>query len=293
MEAAKKKPVGRIILGAAMVLAWIWGIHSCSGSEQPQATVPAPTAQGLMATVEQAQASGHFGQAKVVAATLLRKFPGTPEAAEVTKRLPDIDAGAAQESAANKAQLAEAAKKSEEARVASQAAAAADSIKAKAELAKLLRGFTKKHDEVRHITFYTPKNVGYEGVGSFFTLYLAVGDDGGAALHSRFQYGGDDWLFIEGMTVSVDGKTIPTIPFGFRSIERDNAAGKVWEWHDEVVQTDGIAPYLVMGTAKKVIIRFEGKTYYKDHVLSAAEKQAMLNMTEAYTILRQQKTQAL
>jgi hypothetical protein len=271
-------------IGALVLLIVLLGRFSATSGPDSAPPKPAITAAELLTTVNTRESEGDYKAARIVASTLLTRYPGSPEAIAVKARLPAIDASAAKaQAAATALQAAEAAQ--------AKIQVERDKADAQARVTKALAGFTKEYDEVRHITFYLPRNVAMKGIGTFFGLYLAVEDDGGSSLHAKFQYGGDDWLFIEGMTISVDGTTLPEITFPRGAVQRDNGGGSVWEWHDEAIEGAELKPFMAMAASKKVIIRFQGQQYYKDHVLTDAEKKEIIQMIAVYSDLRKTRGQ--
>ncbi len=102
---------------------------------------------------------------------------------------------------------------------------------------------------------------------------------GAPFLRRVHQYYGEDWLFIESITISVDG-TIHK--FMKDKIQRDNSSGDVWEWSDEAMTTDDYNMYKSIASSQKTILRFDGNKYYKDHVVTKTEKDGINQILDAY-----------
>lgn len=158
--------------------------------------------------------------------------------------------------------------------------------KAAAAAADPLKGLAAERDKMRNITFYqsasSPKYINSNG----FFLYFGKEDSGRVTpLHLVMRYHADEWLFIGKAWAKADGaEVIPPQKTGrLMGWERDNAGGKIWEWSDaEVVGPTAIAAVRKLATAKDVTLRFEGKQYYKDRSLTAAQLKAMRDVIAAY-----------
>lgn len=147
----------------------------------------------------------------------------------------------------------------------------------KAALAKLDKNLNKSTDEVREITWISHKKEPV--LGNKMALYFGT-EQGSAAkypLRLKFQYYDDDWLFVESVIIKADDKTFD---LGSKDFERDNSGGSVWEWNDEPLKDRKMLEAVL--TAKKVIVRFNGKQYYKDFVLPEPQKQAMKDIILAW-----------
>lgn len=205
----------------------------------------------------------------MVGTTLVKQFPESPAALSIADRMKQLDGEIADEAARSKAQ------------------ADARTREDLAKVEKDLAAFHKERDEVNGITYYHDAKVTMQRVDDYFGLYLGVPDKGRPFLRWKFMYAADDWLFIDKLTLNVDGERLPSITFPFGSIERDNSGGRIWEWHDEPLRSDAdMVPFMKLAVAKKVILRYEGRQYYNDRILSDREKQAMLKLMNAYVALR-------
>lgn len=151
----------------------------------------------------------------------------------------------------------------------------------KATKAKALASLRKQRDDVNGINFYNaPESP--QSVANYWKLYLAVPDKGAPYLRFVFMYTGDDWLFIRGVTLNVDGEKLPDVPLNAFRINRDNSGGRVWEWYDEAISDKDLRLFERLVSSKKTIIRYSGSQYYKDRILSQEEKRAMRKVLDAY-----------
>lgn len=190
--------------------------------------------------------------AKKTLSDLVARFPESPQAQEAKSLLLDTDLKIA---ATEKARQFEAAKAAEENRKT---------------LARLDANFIKTTDEIKGVTWVSHKAVPV--LGNYMSLYFGV--KGGSAvaypLRMKFNYYADSWLFVESVTIKADEQVFD---LGKIDFERDNAAGSIWEWSDSRVSDMTMLNKVL--AAKKVVIRYNGRQYYHDFVLSESQKTAM------------------
>ncbi len=150
------------------------------------------------------------------------------------------------------------------------------------ESAAILAKMRKEYDDVRKITFYfdasTPQ---YNNVNNV-SLYIAKSDSGVSLLRFRIRYAGEDWLFIKEYSFKIDDKVFDFYPND--KIERDNTS-TVWEWYDGVANDEALQIVAAIIGSKEAKIRYEGQQYYKDRVITVAEKTALGNVFKAYSLL--------
>jgi hypothetical protein len=149
-----------------------------------------------------------------------------------------------------------------------------------------LKGLQREYDKMQGIAWYrsanSPRYLNANGV----FLYFGKEDTGKVTpMHLSMQYRADDWLFITTAWAKADGIRVD-LPqksgrlFGW---ERDSGGGSIWEWSDaSLTDSQAIDVVKKLSQAKDVTIRFEGKQYYKDKVLSAQQLKAMRDMITAY-----------
>lgn len=210
---------------------------------------------------------GAFSDAIKTASILLEKHPASPEANQAKQLISLAKAGE------EKAKLeAEAAKRAEEQR-----------------LANALHNMRKKHDDIKGVTWYHDKtSPRYNSERSNFGLYIGKEADSKPWLRLLIQYTSDDWLFIERYIVKADDKTFEIVPERFGGVERDNGRGGIWEWYDVAANEREIEIARAVANSKKAVIRYSGRQYHSDRVISATEKQAIKNVLAAYELLSRQ-----
>jgi hypothetical protein len=156
-------------------------------------------------------------------------------------------------------------------------------------LARSIKDLTGKHDTMRGITWYkhaaAPK---YDNTNTFY-LYFGITDDQMLTpLRLKITYSSDSWLFVQSVWGKADGKKIdlPQVSETIMGWERDNSGGKIWEWSDASVETAAeIAAVRQISTSKQTIVRFEGRQYYGDRTLTAAQLLALRETISAYQLI--------
>lgn len=157
--------------------------------------------------------------------------------------------------------------------------------KEKQRLANATRKMRKKYDDMNGITWYydksSPRYTNYNG----FYAYIGKEKNGLPWLRLRIQYAADDWLFIEKYIIKVDGVTYTISEEKYGEIETDNGDGGIWEWLDRAVDNDEFEIIKAVANGKNVKIRFVGKQYYKDKIITSRQKLALRNVLDAYEAL--------
>lgn len=102
-------------------------------------------------------------------------------------------------------------------------------------------------------------------------------------LRFLIQYYADDWLFIDSYTFLIDGNAYT---FSNPDVERDNNS-MIWEWSDTGVAQSGEVVQILYAikNAKEVKIRFNGRQYHKDKVLTQKDIKAIQQPIEYFEAL--------
>lgn len=155
----------------------------------------------------------------------------------------------------------------------------------KERLANATKKLSKKYDDVNEITWYRDRNspayVNYNG----FYAYIGQSKGSKPFLRLAIQYAADDWLFIENYTIKVDNQTYEITENSYGEIKTDNGEGGIWEWLDRQVGSSEYEIIKAVANGKNVKIRFEGKDYRKDKIISLQQKVALRNILDAYKAL--------
>lgn len=159
-------------------------------------------------------------------------------------------------------------------------------IKAAADAA--LARINTTYDKVQQLTWYQHKNQPqYVDITSYIYPYIGRMDSGKTWLRVAINYTDAKtdagWLFFDNIIFSVDGQN--TTKFFNRSdIVRDNDT-EVWETADVEADASYINLLRSIANSTETIIRFQGDEYYDDHIVTAQEKQAILDILAAYDYL--------
>lgn len=194
----------------------------------------------------------HFALAKKILSDLISRFPESPQSQEARSLLTQTNANIL---AAERASQAEAAKAAEEKRKS---------------IARLDANLVKNVDEIKGITWVSHKAVPV--LANYMSLYFGLKDGSAESLPLRmkFNYFADDWLFVQTVTIKADDQVFE---LGKMEFERDHASGSIWEWSDTKAVSREILDKIL--SAKKVVVRYDGRQYYHDYVLPESQKTAM------------------
>jgi hypothetical protein len=110
-------------------------------------------------------------------------------------------------------------------------------------------------------------------------LYIYYNKDLLSGVRLVAQYYADDWLFIEKIKFSIDGKTFTYIP---TDVKRDNDGGYIWEWMDEYMGSENKELIEALANAKSVKIRYDGRQYYDDRTVSASNLQSIKDVYQYF-----------
>ena len=127
----------------------------------------------------------------------------------------------------------------------------------------------------------SPKFVNLNGIYIYFNYV----DDatGPNNLRFRIQYQAEDWLFIERYRFLIDGRELVYIP---EDPKRDNGDGGIWEWFDDPINANSQEIVEALIKAKTVKVRFEGKDYYKDKVITPIQRADLKHTLDMYEALK-------
>lgn len=155
----------------------------------------------------------------------------------------------------------------------------------------LLNTLIPTEDKVNKLEWLEhPRMPKYYNVRSFFFPYIGrLTDTGYTWLRVKANYYGDDWVFFNEIIISADGENT-SVKFGSFETEHKIAYGGVAEIGDFMPDESQIEALKSIENSKETIIRFVGDSSYYDLVLSAADKQAIIEVLAAYEYLRNNPT---
>lgn len=208
-----------------------------------------------------------FSKAESELKTLLQKHSGSEQATEAKSLLTIAENGIIEQKLAQEKEKVE------------------NERKEKERLANATKKLNKKYDDVNEITWYrdrtSPAYVNYNG------FYAYIGQSKGSKpwLRLAIQYAADDWLFIESYTIKVDNQTYEISEGSYGEIKTDNGEGGIWEWLDRQVGSSEYEIIKAVANGKNTKIRFVGKDYHKDKIITEQQKTALRNILDAYEAL--------
>ena len=211
-------------------------------------------ADRLLTQAETALQKNDLKEAQRVASLLAEKHADTPQAARAAEIVALIEKAISEQAAAEKARIAAATAK-----------------------------MRTETDDVRGITFYKDKTTTEYTDANSFHLYIGK-TASEVVLRYRIQYKGDEWLFIENYVIKADDQRFDIAPDYF-DVERDNGYGGIWEWYDARMQPSDVRMVQAIIASKTTTLRYNGKQYYSDRQITAAEKKAMQNVLDAFVAL--------
>lgn len=141
------------------------------------------------------------------------------------------------------------------------------------------------YDKVQKTTWYEHKNVPkYTDICCYIYPYIGRQDNGNAWLRVLLNYTDaktdNGWIFFNKVTFCIDGENTVKY-FGRSDIVRDNDT-EVWETADFAPSAKEIELLREISASSETIIRFEGDEYYYDHIVTAKEKTAIIDVLNAY-----------
>ena len=92
----------------------------------------------------------------------------------------------------------------------------------------------------------------------------------------------DDWLFSRSYTLKADGKTFAITPPPLSGVERDNAAGKIWEWYEIPVTKKEIPMLDAIVAGRELHLRYDGRQYFKDRSIGEEERSRLATVLAAF-----------
>jgi hypothetical protein len=150
-------------------------------------------------------------------------------------------------------------------------------------LSNKLSTLRQVYDQVEDLAFYSDwSSPQYSNINGFF---LSLGYSGKMNLYNlflRIQYTGEDWLFIDGYTISIDGKNYYYKDLYF-DVKRDNNT-KVWEVYSRPVNDADIKILKEIINSTQTIIRCQGKDGRYDMILTYDQKMALKNVLDCYEL---------
>jgi hypothetical protein len=162
-----------------------------------------------------------------------------------------------------------------EARMREQQLAHAELRKAEAErrdkeLAALLKRVSKKYEAAQQTTWYQPHSHSFHWQGSAgFRVYPYIGQKLGQKwMRLRADLTREDWVFVESLTILVDGQTVEIPLSRYKDVDTDVGGGQIYEYVD--LSSQDVLIRKIAG-AKEVHFSFEGRHRRVNYKLSKSD----------------------
>jgi hypothetical protein len=147
---------------------------------------------------------------------------------------------------------------------------------------KKLSPLIKNCDDFKKLCFYRHKNNSKYRNSNDFGIYIGESEND-YYLRLKIQYFAEDWLFVNSVQVKAD-TSVFEIPV--EAFETDHDGGEIWEWSDTEVDTYLLSILETISQAKTVKIRFNGRQYYKERILSPAKIKALKEVLSIYNSIK-------
>jgi hypothetical protein len=166
-----------------------------------------------------------------------------------------------------------------------------DSVKAEVE--KLKQNFDYQYDDIREIGWYTHKS--QSGSKTWYRCCIIAHLRNDGYMYMEDQYYAEDWLFHESITVKVGDSIYHslTVPTYDSSNKTENDGGKIWENISYTDADNDILKAIAEAGDEQVKIRFNGREYYSDKVLSPVDKKAIKETYQLSQTLKKLKSENL
>ncbi len=152
----------------------------------------------------------------------------------------------------------------------------------KLKIANALKHMRRSYDSMEGIAWYQDVSSPIYNNQNGFFLYFGVSDKNKTPSNLRFkiQYHADKWLFIESYEIKADNQKFDKSCY----IERDHST-TIWEWSDTEASSYDLNMIKAVISSKKAIIRFNGKQYRNDKLITPIQKKALENVLTAFSAL--------
>jgi hypothetical protein len=154
---------------------------------------------------------------------------------------------------------------------------------------KDIKGDEKKNELLK---LFSELSIGYDKIENSYIIQSGVDDSPLYAyvghkeketwLRMKIFYKGSNWLFVKSYLVVADNLRYESASSDF---DRDNAGGTIWEWRDTKPNAEQMALLKTITTANEVTVRFYGRQYHDDRLLSLRDKRSLAQILRVYELL--------
>lgn len=126
-----------------------------------------------------------------------------------------------------------------------------------------------------------PSSPRYQDIRNYVTLYLLESSGGQQRLELFINYTSrNSWLFVESASINIDGQVRRlTVPRWFR----DNDS-EIWEY-GSILGTEAISIARDIAEADRAVIRFYGRQYHDDYVVSDTDKRVLREILAMWEVI--------
>jgi hypothetical protein len=150
------------------------------------------------------------------------------------------------------------------------------------EIARLMKKVHKLKDKITGDEWIEPVNAPQYVNQNAIYAYFPVSGSTPTGLRLKIQYVADDWLFIRNYVFNIDGTTYNYIP---NEVKTDNGGGIIWEWSDQAMINENKKIIEGLANAKSAKIRFQGRDYQKDKIVTASQLQNIKIIYDLYNAM--------
>jgi hypothetical protein len=152
------------------------------------------------------------------------------------------------------------------------------------QIKELKKKFRIKKDEFdeSNVVWYKPiSSPNFVNRNGFF-CYFGTENGTPTSLRIVHQFYADDWLFINKYKFSIDGKAYSYIPM---DVKTDNGDGMIWEWSDDLVDSEIKEIINALIKCKTAKIRLEGRQYYDTKTVTPSQIKSIKETIELYKLM--------
>jgi hypothetical protein len=117
-------------------------------------------------------------------------------------------------------------------------------------------------------------------IGTGLNAYVSLPDGKMPVLFLRPFFQGDSWIFMNAVSIMVDGEVVLEQAFAHNDVDRDSSSNGVKERADFIVDAKGIATLRKISGSSKVIVRITGDKGYTN--LNGDDKKKAINAIKSF-----------
>lgn len=162
--------------------------------------------------------------------------------------------------------------------------ASIDTMHTEEKKAKALKKLRSKYDDISGVTWYHDKTTPTTVFNGMYA-YIGVKEGDVPWVRLVFQYTADDYLSVQKFIIKADDQIFTVDEAEYGEIKTDHSGGTVWEWLDRIATPEDHKIIKAVAESKTTKIRYLGRDYYNDKIVSEKQKVALKNIMQAYNQL--------